>query len=119
MLTYKETHSLEDRRKQVEKCKADNTSQIRVAVVAGKGETRLEFKAGFTIPRNWTMVDLAKKFRKTLNLNQSENLFFLVGGEKILVTSSSTIGELHQEYKDKDDDVLYINYYGIPSDKLY
>ena len=118
MSTYKETNSLKKRCKQATRCKED---KIPVVVEPGKGETRLNrldnFKDGAAVPRYWTMVHLAAKIRS--ELNHSGTLFFLVGGENIPVASSSTFGYLHEEYKDKDDGFLYINYYGITSDNLY
>ena len=116
MLTHKETHSLEDRRKQVEKWKEEHPTKI--PIIIEPGEVKSPFAWGFPVSPNSTMVHIARKFRSKFQLNENVKLFFLVGGEDTPVTSSSTIGELHQQYKDKDDGFLYINYYGVTSDNL-
>ena len=121
MSIFKETTSLEDRRKQVEKFKKEYPTEVPVVVEPGKGETRLNrldnYKDGAVSATYTTMLHLATNIRR--ELNHSGTLFFLVGGENIPVTSSSTIGQLHDQYKDKDDGFLYISYYGVTSDNLF
>ena len=116
MPTYKETHSLEYRRKHMEKCKELHPTKIPVIIEPGKEET-LYFTVGYSVPRNWTMVNLATIFRNKFQIKQSVLLFFLVGGEYIPGTSS-TVGQLHEQYKDEDG-FLYVKYYAVTSDNLF
>ena len=120
MSTFKETNSLKERLRLYIECKKLYSTKVPVVVEPGKGETRLNrldsFKYGASVALYTTMVYLADYIRN--ELNHSGTLFFLVGGENIPVTSSSTIEQLRDQYKDKDDGFLYINYYGVTSDNL-
>ena len=118
MSTFKETNSLEDRRKQMEKCKELHPTKIPVVIEPGKGETHLNgldnFKDGVAFPLHTTLEDLAAWIRN--ELNHSGTLLFLVGGENIPGTSSP-FGQLHDLYKDEDG-FLYISYYGVTLNNL-
>ena len=101
----------------MEKFKKKYPTKVPVFVEPGKGETR-RFAVGFPVSPNSKMVDIADKIRSKLDQFLGR-FFFLVGAKNIPVTSSSTVGQLHEQYKDEEDGFLYFKYYGITLDKIF
>ena len=61
----------------------------------------------YIVPINLTIIQLLYIIKKKEGLNENE-AFYLFTEDKSLVTSSSTIGQIYENYKNKDN-FLYLD----------
>ena len=108
--SYRETISFEERKKEATKVIAKYPTRIPVIIEKLASETALPVikKSKFLCPADMEANNLMLIVRKKLKLSSAEALFMFVKG-KVLVPSSSLLGELYVKYKDEDS-YLYINY---------
>jgi GABA(A) receptor-associated protein len=68
-------------------------------------------KNKYLVPVDLTVSQFSFIIRKRLSLDKSSALFLLVNG-KSSITGDSSLNEIYEKYKDKEDGFLYISYTG-------
>lgn len=65
----------------------------------------------FLIEPNTMVAEFIFLMRKRVEV-ESDAAYFLLVSNKVMIPTMKTIGEIHQEYKDHESDILYLNWIG-------
>ncbi|TKR89363.1 hypothetical protein L596_013479 [Steinernema carpocapsae] len=106
---YKERHSLEKRLAKINHARLTNASYI--AVVCEKAlSSKLEplKHACFMALPDVTIGVLLVRMRSQLTLKDDESIFLFA--KNAVLSTTRTISEVHAEFKDEEDDFLYLTY---------
>ncbi|XP_068695975.1 gamma-aminobutyric acid receptor-associated protein-like 2 [Montipora capricornis] len=108
--TFKEEHSLESRCHESAKIRSKYPDRIPVVVEkAPKSSIQDIDKRKFLVPSDLTVAQFMYIIRKRIQLPPEKAMFLFVN--KVLPTTSSTMGAIYEEHKDEDG-FLYIAYSG-------
>lgn len=107
--SFKKKHSFQSRKEESNKIIAKYEDRIPIIVTKDpKSQIKDINKNKFLAPRDLTLGQFLCVIRKRVELEDSEALFVFVN-EATLATTSSTIGELYDEFVDEDG-FLYMIY---------
>eukprot|EP00297_Palpitomonas_bilix_P014809 CAMPEP_0113879588 /NCGR_PEP_ID=MMETSP0780_2-20120614/7318_1 /TAXON_ID=652834 /ORGANISM="Palpitomonas bilix" /LENGTH=126 /DNA_ID=CAMNT_0000866179 /DNA_START=114 /DNA_END=495 /DNA_ORIENTATION=- /assembly_acc=CAM_ASM_000599 len=115
---FKESKSLDERKKESEK--VQNTYSDKIAVIAEKlpnssSDLPDKKKRKFLVPANMTIAGFTTSIRKRMNVGDDKAVYIFVNPDKpTLFNNSKTISQAYEEHKDEDG-FLYLMYAGESS----
>ena len=104
--SFKEKHSFESRL--TESTKVIIKYPDRVPIIVENDQNILhneQFKNKYLVPRDMTITQFMYTLRRKITIGQEHGLYMFISG--MIPSSNSLIGNLYEEYKDKDK-YLYI-----------
>lgn len=108
--SFKEDHTLEHRKEESRKIRSKYPDRIPVVVErAPKSQISDIDKRKFLVPADLSVAQFMYIIRKRIQLAPEKSMFLFVN--RMLPTTSSTMGSIYDEYKDEDG-FLYIAYSG-------
>ncbi|CAB4025556.1 Gamma-aminobutyric acid receptor-associated -like 2 [Paramuricea clavata] len=108
--TFKDEHTNEVRRAESAKIRSKYPDRIPVVVEKAPKSTIPDIdKRKFLVPNDLTVAQFMYIIRKRIQLAPEKAMFLFVN--KVLPTTSSTMGAIYEEHKDEDG-FLYIAYSG-------
>ncbi|XP_046842954.1 autophagy-related protein 8-like [Xenia sp. Carnegie-2017] len=107
---FKEEHTIDVRRAESAKIRTKYPDRIPVVVEKAPKSTIPDIdKRKFLVPNDLTVAQFMYIIRKRIQLAPEKAMFLFVN--KVLPTTSSTMGAIYEEHKDEDG-FLYIAYSG-------
>ncbi|GFO50134.1 autophagy-related protein 8-like [Plakobranchus ocellatus] len=107
---FKEGHSLEERTHNSQKIRSKYKDRIPVIVEKAPKSKIVDIdKNEFLVPSDLTIAQFMYIIRKRIDLPSDKAMFLFVN--KVLPTTSSTMGAIYEEHKDEDG-YLYVAYSG-------
>merc|ERR1712168_1717072 len=107
---FQEEHSFESREAESKKIRQKHPDRIPVVVEkAPRSSIQNIDKRKFLVPTDLTVAQFMYIIRKRIQLAPEKAMFLFVN--KVLPTTSSTMGAIYEEHKDEDG-FLYIAYSG-------
>ena len=111
MFKFKEVFTEEERINEFQKVRKANPSKIPVIIEKdAKSKINELGKTKFLFPEDVAVIKIIETIRKKIDLKESEALFFLINGKKVM-SGPETLGDIYEKNKDKDG-FLYIMYAG-------
>ncbi|KAH8295282.1 hypothetical protein KR018_009572 [Drosophila ironensis] len=105
---YKKDHTFERRRTEGDKIRNKYPDRVPVIVEKAPKTRHADLdKKKYLVPADLTVGQFYFLIRKRIHLRPDDALFFFVNN--VIPSTSSTMGALYQEHKDKDC-FLYISY---------
>lgn len=86
-------------------------SQVRKYLVYSEKLPNLD-KQKFLVPKSLTVGQFQYVIRKRIKLPAEKAVYMLFGEEGTLVPTSANIGDIYNEFADKDDSMLYLTIVG-------
>lgn len=109
-ITFKQDHSLEYRTAEANKIKSKYPDRVPVIVEKVNGSLVDDIdKRKYLVPNDITVAQFMWIIRKRINMPPEKALFLFI--DKVVPTSSMTMGEIYVDHKDQDG-FLYIQYSG-------
>ena len=110
MSSYKDKHSIEERKSEASRIRIKYPERIPVIVEKGKNCTLNDInKQKYLVPENITLGQFIYIIRKKTNMNANDGLYIFINN-RVLGTVSSLMAEIYNNHKD-DDEFLYITYH--------
>merc|ERR1712226_289281 len=109
-LPFKKDHSLEYRKIEAQKIRTKYPDRVPVIVEKVTGSVVDDIdKRKYLVPNDITVAQFMWIIRKRINMPPEKALFLFI--DKVVPTSSMTMGEIYVDHKDGDG-FLYIQYSG-------
>ena len=107
---FKKDYDLEKRKKQSDILLKKNPNKIPV-ILEKEPKCKLEEikKTKFLIQKDFTVNHFSRMVRALMTIPEEEALFFTAKG-KYTITGQKTMGQIYKDFKDKEDNFLYIAY---------
>jgi GABA(A) receptor-associated protein len=107
-MTYKDTKSFEERRKESSRIMLKHPDRIPVICEKNPNSTIKSFhKVKYLVPRDMTIAQFIFVVREKIKIKPEQSIYML--SNNTLLKASSQVGELYSERKDEDG-FLYITY---------
>ena len=107
---FKKSLSLPERMNQCHSLLIKNPSRIPVILEKDPLSKVSDIqKSKFLIQKDITVNQFIKMIRGLMEIGENEALFFVVKG-KYSISGEKTMGQIYNNYKDKEDGFLYITY---------
>ena len=106
---YKQDHSLEERLKESSKILQNHYNRMPVICeVAPNSKLPPLRKTKYLVPGDMSLTQFQFLIRRNLDLNELSALYLIA--KNITLTGDTTMREIYNIYKDKEDKFLYIYY---------
>ncbi|CAD8193398.1 unnamed protein product [Paramecium octaurelia] len=108
--TYKDSHTLEDRKKRVQEQLAKYPEMIPIIVekIPGCKLPQLQ-KVKFLVNSSFSFNEFKNTIKKKLNLDEKTSTLFMYCG-KNLMNEHDKLKNIYDQYKDPEDGFLYLHY---------
>ena len=110
---FKKELKLEDRRKESDRILSQYTNKMPVICECAPNTNlpRLQ-KTRYLVPGDMTVAHFQLIIRLHIDFYEKEALFLIVkkGDNDITITGDKTMGEIYNNFKDREDNLLYIHY---------
>ena len=106
---YVDDCSLEDRRKESLRVFKKYPDRVPCIVEPGSSRAPSIHKQKFLVPKDIAFSQLQMVIRQQIEIKPEKALFMFVGN-KTLPQGTSTVGEIHDLHKSREDSLLYITY---------
>ncbi|CAD8094250.1 unnamed protein product [Paramecium primaurelia] len=108
--TYKDSHTLEERKKRVQEQLAKYPEMIPIIVekIPGCKLPQLQ-KVKFLVNSSFSFNEFKNTIKKKLNLDEKTSTLFMYCG-KSLMNEHDKLRNIYDQYKDPDDGFLYLQY---------
>ena len=112
MPSFRDVHSLEDRKSEALKITQKYPDRIPIIIEKGRCDLADISKNKFLVSREMTMSQFVFTIRKRIQLEPSQSLFVMVtskGHQGTLVSSNVPMCKVHEDHQD-DDGFIYMIY---------
>ena len=107
---FKKVTPLSKRKSQCHALLKKNQNRIPVILEKDpKSDIKESKKTKFLIQKDFTVNQFIQMIRGLMQISEFEALFFVVKG-KYSISGDKTMGQIYNNYKDKEDGFLYITY---------